>query len=310
MSEHTIENLNSMNIFLSDVPDIFSPNNIDNLENEFKNESKEEPPIKQPIKFILTKQDTPPSVSFLQKKTSLKINDSSTDSENSNNGRWSKEEQQRFAEAVLNYGNDWKNIQNYVSSRNITQVRSHAQKFLMKLKESNFLINKGLDQNQSWTKIMNFLKKTLSYEELKEVLFSVEQTGQKKIGGKKHKNLKKIKKKENNQNSSENQLLDENNTKINHGANEENCGMCLYYGKNFLNLDVEEENYNTKYKMIKKEEEEKELQKFIECFNSSSGEITLNSSFEENSNSYNKDEEEEIGYNYLNKTNIKYNQYF
>ena len=306
MSEDTIENLKSMNNFLSDVPDIFSPTNIDNIENEFKNESKEEPPIKQPIKFILTKQDTP-SVSFLQKKTCLKLNDSSTDSDNSNNGRWSKDEQLRFAEAVLNYGNDWKNIQNHVSSRNITQVRSHAQKFLMKLKESNYLLNKGLDQNQSWTKIMNFLKKTLSYDELKEVLFSVEQTGQKKIGGKKHKNFKKIKKKENNQNDDENQLLDENNTKINHGTNEEYCGIHLYYGKNFLNLDEEEKNYSLKYKMIKKEEEEKELQKFIECFNSSSGEITLNSSFEENSY---KDDEEEIGYNYLNKANIKYNKYF
>ena len=306
MSEDTIENLKSMNNFLSDVPDIFSPTNIDNIENEFKNESKEEPSIKQPIKFILTKQDTP-SVSFLQKKTCLKLNDSSTDSDNSNNGRWSKDEQLRFAEAVLNYGNDWKNIQNHVSSRNITQVRSHAQKFLMKLKESNYLLNKGLDQNQSWTKIMNFLKKTLSHEELKEVLFSVEQTGQKKIGGKKHKNFKKIKKKENNQIDDENQLLDENNTKINHGTNEEYCGIHLYYGKNFLNLDEEEKNYSLKYKMIKKEEEEKELQKFIECFNSSSGEITLNSSFEENSY---KDDEEEIGYNYLNKANIKYNKYF
>ena len=154
---------------------------------------------------------------------------------------------------------------------------------------------------------MNFLKKTLSYDELKEVLFSVEQTGQKKIGGKKHKNFKKIKKKENNQNDDENQLLDENNTKINHGTNEEYCGIHLYYGKNFLNLDEEEKNYSLKYKMIKKEEEEKELQKFIECFNSSSGEITLNSSFEENSY---KDDEEEIGYNYLNKANIKYNKYF
>ena len=307
MSEDTIENLKSMNFFLSDIPDLFSPINIDNEENEFKNESKEEPPIKQPIKFILTKQVTP-SVSFLQKKTCLKLNDSSTDIENSNNGRWRKDEQQRFAEAVLNYGNDWKNIQNHVSSRNITQVRSHAQKFLMKLKESNFLINKGLDQNQSWTKIMNFLKNNLSYDELKDVLFSVEQTGQKKIGGKKHKILKKIKKVDNNQNGSAEQLLDDNNTKINHATNEDNCRMHLYYGKNFLNLDEEEENYNIKFKMIKKEEEEKELQIFIECFNSTSGEITLNSSFEENS--YNKVDEEEIGYNYLNKKNIKYNKYF
>ena len=123
MSEDTIENFKSMTIFLSDIPDIFSPTNIDNIENEFKSESKEEPPIKQPIKFILTKKDIL-SVSFLQKKTCLKLNDSSTDSENSNNGRWSKDEQQRFAEAVLNYGKDWKNIQNYASSRNITQVKS------------------------------------------------------------------------------------------------------------------------------------------------------------------------------------------
>ena len=309
MSEDTIENLKSMNIFLSDVPYLFSPTNIDNIENEFKSESKEEAPIKQPIKFILTKQDTQ-SVSFLQKKTCLKLNDSSTDSENSNNGRWSKDEQQRFAEAVLNYGNDWKNIQNHVSSRNITQVRSHAQKFLMKLKESNFLIIKGIDQNQSWTKIMNFLKKTLTYDELKEVLFSVEQTGQKKISSKKHKNLKKIKKKENNQNDNENQLLNENNTKLNHGVNEDNCGIHLYYGKNFFKLDEEEENFNTKFKMIKKEEEEKELQKIIECFNSSYGEITLNSSFEENSYNKDDDEVEEIGYNYLNNTNIKYNKYY
>ena len=54
----------------------------------------------------------------------------------------------------------------------------------MKLKENELLTNKGLEKNLSWTKVMIYLKSTLSYDELKEVLFSVEQTGQKKIGRK------------------------------------------------------------------------------------------------------------------------------
>ena len=56
--------------------------------------------------------------------------------------------------------------------------------------------------------------------------------------------------------------------------------------------------------MIKEEEEEKEmLQKFIECFNSSSSEITLNSSFEENSR---KDCANDAEYNFLIESPIKY----
>ena len=302
MSEEVIENSEMMNIFLYDMKDIFTPTNIDNISNESNIESKEDLPSKQPIKFILTKQESP-SASFLQKKTILKSNDSSSDNENSNNGRWTKEEQNRFAEAVLKFGNDWKNIQNHVSSRNITQVRSHAQKFLMKLKENNFLINKGMDQYLSWTKIMNFLNQNLTYNELKEVLFSVEQAGQKKIGIKKYKNIKKMNNQNKKKDNIENQFSEENNYIISNGTNE-NIHL---YGKYFLNLEEEEANYNIKNKMIKEEEDEKELQKFIECFNSSKGEITLNSSFEENSK---KDDEEEDKFNNINKLNYKLNRFF
>ena len=305
MSDVSIENSKIIDYFLCDMQYTFPPTNIDDISNDSKTESKEDLPSKQPIKFILTKQESP-SVSLLQKKTILKSNDSCTDSENSNNGRWSKEEQNRFAEAVLKFGNDWKNIQNHVSSRNITQVRSHAQKFLMKLKESNFLINKGLDQNLSWTKIMNFLNKNLTYDELKEVLFSVEQTGQKKAGNKKYKNLKKIKNPNKKKDNIERKISDENNSKFNNRINEGIDNIHLYEN-NLLNLDEEEENYNIKHKMIKEEEDEKELQKFIECFNSSQGEITLNSSFEENSKI---DDADEDGFNYLNKTINKLNKYF
>ena len=214
MKEIGIDNLNLSDIFLSDINSIFLPSNNDSISNEFKSDSKEEVPIKQQIKFISTKQESPP-VNFLQKKTKLKPNDYSTDSENSNNGRWTKEEQNRFAEAVLQYGNDWKNIQNHISSRNITQVRSHAQKFLMKLKESNFLINKGLDLNLSWTKIMIYLNKTLTYDELKDVLFSVEQVGQKTIGN--HKNSKNLKKIQNKQKQNKKNPSKINNHKLKNG---------------------------------------------------------------------------------------------
>ena len=298
MSEVDYERINLSNIFLSDMQPIFLPSNYDNISHELLNESKEAP-LKQHIKFISVKQDSP-SVSLLQKKTNPKNDNYNMGIDNSNNGRWSKEEQNLFAEAVLKYGNDWKNIQNHVSSRNITQVRSHAQKFLMKLKESNLLKERGLEQNLSWTKIMNFLKNNLTYDELKDVLFSVEQTGQKKNrneSSKSNKNKNKI-----NKNNNKNSSIDENNSKIINGVDEENNNY--NYGNNYLNIDFEEDNYNIKNKMIKEEEEEKEmLQKFIECFNSSSSEITLNSSFEENSR---KDCANDAEYNFLIESPIKY----
>ena len=298
MSEVDYERINLSNIFLSDMQPIFLPSNYDNISHELLNESKEAP-LKQHIKFISVKQDSP-SVSLLQKKTNPKKDDYNMGINNSNNGRWSKEEQNLFAEAVLKYGNDWKNIQNHVSSRNITQVRSHAQKFLMKLKESNLLKERGLEQNLSWTKIMNFLKNNLTYDELKDVLFSVEQTGQKKNRNeslKSNKNKNKI-----NKNNNKNSSIDENNSKLINGVDEENNNY--NYGNNYLNIGFEEDNYNIKNKMIKEEEEEKEmLQKFIECFNSSSSEITLNSSFEENSR---KDCANDAEYNFLIESPIKY----
>ena len=278
-----MDKLNLSFIFSQDLNNIFLPTNYDNIPNEFLFESKEDLPSKHPVKFILTKQENP-SVSLLQKKTIQKPSDSSVDSDNSNNGRWTKDEQKRFAEAVLKYGNDWKNIQSYVASRNITQVRSHAQKFLMKLKESNFLKDRGLDSNLSWTKVINFLTNNLTYAELKEVLFSVEQTSNKNIEIKNIKNLKKIQKKKiKKKNSLEEEK--ETNSKIMNDSNAQSdntCYSCKYnsYGKNY-NSDYDED-YNIKQKIIKQEEDEI-LQKLIECFNNSYGENTQNSSFEENS---------------------------
>lgn len=297
-----MDNLNLSFIFSQDLNDIFLPTKYDNIPNEFLFESKEELPSKQPVKFILTKQENP-SVSLLQKKTIQKPSDSSVDSDNSNNGRWTKDEQKRFAEAVLKYGNDWKNIQSFVASRNITQVRSHAQKFLMKLKESNFLKDRGLDTNLSWTKVINFLTNNLTYFELKEVLFSVEQTSNKKIEIKNNKNLKKIQKKKI---KKKNSLEEENETNSNimndsKAQSDNTCYSCKNnsYGKNY-NSDYDED-FNIKQKIIKQEEDEI-LQKLIECFNNSYGENTQNSSFEENSI---KEDGNDNRFNFLNEIQNK-----
>lgn len=50
-------------------------------------------------------------------------------------GRWSHEEHQKFVEAIFIYGNDWKIVQKHICTRTSTQARSHAQKFLIRLKK-------------------------------------------------------------------------------------------------------------------------------------------------------------------------------
>ena len=254
----------------------------DNLSDIFSDSFQE--PKKKSVKFILTKEETP---SFLKKKINLSLE--SKEPENLNGGRWNKEEQQRFAEAVLKYGNDWKQIQSHVFSRNMTQVRSHAQKFLMKLKETNFIINEKYDPNLSWTKMMNLLRQNVDYEKLKELLFSVEQNEEKEKRKKEKKNINKSKIKKN---------------KLNSSLNSENYSKCDTNGDSSrFFLDNEESNFeNDLNKSIKiKEEEDEALEKFIECFNKTSQEINLNSSFEEIF--YDKDE-------YINDVpnneNIKY----
>ena len=74
-----------------------------------------------------------------------------------------------------------------------------------------------------------------------------------------------------------------------------------------MNLD-EEKEYIINQKIIKQEEEDKEiLKKIIECFNPSSDNIILNTSFDENSI---KKDENNFEYTLLNGPNIKYNNNF
>lgn len=52
-------------------------------------------------------------------------------------GRWTKEEHQRFTEGLKKFGKNWKLIEEYVGTRSGSQIRSHAQKFFLKLGKDN-----------------------------------------------------------------------------------------------------------------------------------------------------------------------------
>jgi SHAQKYF class myb-like DNA-binding protein len=54
-----------------------------------------------------------------------------------NNGRWSIEEHKKFIIGVFKYGNNWKDIQKTIGTRNCAQARSHGQKFFYKLPKLN-----------------------------------------------------------------------------------------------------------------------------------------------------------------------------
>lgn len=54
-------------------------------------------------------------------------------------GKWSKLENILFLEGVLNFGNNWKKIQENIRTRTTTQARSHAQKIFLKIKSKNIV---------------------------------------------------------------------------------------------------------------------------------------------------------------------------
>ena len=49
------------------------------------------------------------------------------------NGKWKKTEHERFMKALEKYGKNWVEVQKFVKTRSLPQVRSHAQKMLIHL---------------------------------------------------------------------------------------------------------------------------------------------------------------------------------
>ncbi len=192
-------------------------------ENLFQNEQNLNP------KFIITQ--TQNQKENLQKKKNRQLI-----SINNSNGRWTNEEHNKFIEGIIKYGNDWKKIQKYVSTRTSTQARSHAQKFLLKLRNNEFLKRNNIDLSLSWAKVIQLIKNSFSddvlYKVLKDASFN------KKKGKKKY--LKKIK-----CDKKLNTLLSYNNIE-NENEKEFNCDDDVFFStSDYSNsLDDNKENIN------------------------------------------------------------------
>ena len=74
--------------------------------------------------------------------------------------------------------------------------------------------------------------------------------------------------------------------------------------ENGINQQILSNGKDEQNDKIKQEEDEIELLKFIECFNNSSADLTLNSSFEENSDNY---EDYNFRQKLINDMKVNYN---
>ena len=234
---------------------------------------------------------------FLQKKKNRKLNSLSFQNNNSDssNGRWTKEEHNRFIEAIIKFGNDWKKVQKYVSTRTSTQARSHAQKFLLKLRNSDFFKKKNIDKNLSWAKTIQFIKNNFTNEELENILKNVHcninnYNCNKKIKGKKIK-LNKLNSDstEFNSDDSESDFSDFYNNKNTHfnDYRKESDYNCLFY--------LEEENDNLK----PNKSNDECIQTFIQNFNRKGSYINdLDFTINDINNIYHDNKINNYSYNY------------
>ena len=117
-------------------PPIFKTFQIVNVNSKIKRYTLKK--IKTPEK--ISNIENKKSVKFLTKKTQyFKTENFSYKKNNSQNpdfnyGRWTKEERFTFLQGISLYGANWKKIKGLIPSRTAIQVRSHAQKFRIKMK--------------------------------------------------------------------------------------------------------------------------------------------------------------------------------
>ena len=95
-----------------------------------------------------------------------------------NEGRWNDDEHLKFLEAINIYGNNWREVQKYVKTRSSNQVRSHAQKFILKLKtfkDSSLGIDFTENSIKSLTDIIEKIKEIEKFNNNKNILLLLNQ---------------------------------------------------------------------------------------------------------------------------------------
>ena len=138
------------------------------------------------------------------------------------NGRWTEEESNRFIQGIALFGINWKKINTLIPTRTYIQIRSHAQKFFLRMKlckDENLGIDFTLESVKNIQDMINHIKsknpnynvefilKNLSHGEPNRRFFKKI----KKINNNSYKNYNNIKKNEDKYNVIK---LDENNNDI------------------------------------------------------------------------------------------------
>jgi len=215
---------------------------------------------------FLSSNDANKKIFFILKKTEEKKGDSNNINnflkkkqekfiiKNNVKGRWTKEEQIYFVDMILELDNNWKKIQTKFTTRTIVQIRSHAQKFLMKLKNNSYLREKGLKKCFSWNKTISFLKSVLTIEEIRQIFYSLCEERKKKKKIKYDENLNLNDTHISNENKNMFLISDENNN-IDNSENDEGIFDEYLFGK------FEFEDY------IKRLEYFKKQNKYIQGYN-------------------------------------------
>ena len=169
MEEKPVYPMNSVSIIINNTSDSGKGSyNFLNSEQNVTNFSPKNIFLTKKTKFQIDFVEKEKKPKNNQKKKDLKnikemnkTNIFTNGEENINEGRWNNNEHMRFIEAISIFGNDWKEVQQYVGTRSSNQVRSHAQKFFMKLKgfkDASLGIDLTVDNIGNLSDIINTIK--------------------------------------------------------------------------------------------------------------------------------------------------------
>ena len=123
------------------------------------------------IKFITKKNIT----TFIISKKKTKMEQKSNKKSSESNGRWTQDERIKFAYSILKFGTNWKKFKYIITTRNLIQIKSHSQKFLIKLKKSEDLIKRGIKlDGLNWVQSFKVLRENYNDLELLNILISIE----------------------------------------------------------------------------------------------------------------------------------------
>ena len=106
----------------------------------------------------------PLSLSTESDKQSSHTVSSSSSQKEIHSGRWSTTENILFLSGVVQFGNNWKKIQENIKTRTTTQARSHAQKIFIKIKNKHIIdISSNINTIQE---LFEFIKKNENFDDI------------------------------------------------------------------------------------------------------------------------------------------------